>query len=767
MKYPKLPGDRTYTLNLPPMNGGLNLHDAATQISDNQLTDCENMIFEDGMLRSREGIFIDPGLVSTESDQGLVHETMRYRVHPIRNDTIITEEYYYGRSFYMEEPGGSPIGEPLKYRTAFTHVSLKGGELAAGEPVIFDGAFENDGSHSLMLVPEPVANVADLTEEPEDPEEEWEEPAKERRSLVFEHDTEVVGAFNNVYALDPDSAIPFTLKDKQIYAPMVLINALPVDPYQEAGGSANGQMLEGYNLLGNRAQYFFTSDGQGIFFSIPDRLVGEIRLEYTLPGGVVVRKTFTPELNESDNSYEYEKRSPQSDYIRYSASVFGAGATLELMINVSREEPDLMALPNINRSNNIMVEGAIDRETPDTIYKMRFNTWFGGDRSSWSIGVRLFVSGNPDCPNQVYWSDTDNPLYFSENNCAGFGDASTPVTAMARQGELLVVFKERETYYVTHVAGMGVPEDPAALNAVTDVTTLEATFPVTPLHPEIGCDCPDTIQLCAGRLVWATSDGHVYVLNSMNQFNEANIVDISAGIRKKLAKIPPEELEKAVAFKHGERYNLFIPNEKRECFSFDMESSGFMSRAMGYSYSANAALVPWFYSTYSTNQIRGFLPFQEGLYAYVSEYGKEDKTGALSTVYAEMRGSVDCRLNVSESLSVSIKETPIQSMCQTKLFPFGSSDRLKEIRQAYFGLANEDDYDVEVSYVTDKGTVQEASLSPVTGIQGQESAGYISMRRLTPHVRKVSRFGIRLSCRGRFVLEGIVIKYALTGGFAR
>ena len=43
---------------------------------------------------------------------------------------------------------------------------------------------------------------------------------------------------------------------------------------------------------------------------------------------------------------------------------------------------------------------------------MRFNTWYGGDASGLRGGTRLFVSGNPEYPNLVHWSDVNNPLYF-------------------------------------------------------------------------------------------------------------------------------------------------------------------------------------------------------------------------------------------------------------------------------------------------------------------------------------------------------------------
>jgi hypothetical protein len=53
MKYPAMNKRPRQAVVAPDFSGGLNLRDGISQIADNQLTDCLNMWFKDGALRTR------------------------------------------------------------------------------------------------------------------------------------------------------------------------------------------------------------------------------------------------------------------------------------------------------------------------------------------------------------------------------------------------------------------------------------------------------------------------------------------------------------------------------------------------------------------------------------------------------------------------------------------------------------------------------------------------------------------------------------------
>ena len=56
MKYPAIGASSSYRFSIPKLNGGVNAHDAVSQIEDNQLSDCKNMWFHDGVLQTRPGL---------------------------------------------------------------------------------------------------------------------------------------------------------------------------------------------------------------------------------------------------------------------------------------------------------------------------------------------------------------------------------------------------------------------------------------------------------------------------------------------------------------------------------------------------------------------------------------------------------------------------------------------------------------------------------------------------------------------------------------
>lgn len=86
----------------------------------------------------------------------------------------------------------------------------------------------------------------------------------------------------------------------------------------------------------------------------------------------------------------------------------------------------------------------------------------------------------------MQWSAPGNPLYFPENSYMTVGDASQPVTALAVQGDLLAIFKERELHAASYT-----PSRVSAGEA--------AAFTVEKLRSAVGCDRPETIALCGNR----------------------------------------------------------------------------------------------------------------------------------------------------------------------------------------------------------------------------------------------------------------------------
>ena len=56
MKFPKNTPRVANELKIPDLSGGLNLRDGLSEILDNQLIDCKNMWWNDGLLKTRPGM---------------------------------------------------------------------------------------------------------------------------------------------------------------------------------------------------------------------------------------------------------------------------------------------------------------------------------------------------------------------------------------------------------------------------------------------------------------------------------------------------------------------------------------------------------------------------------------------------------------------------------------------------------------------------------------------------------------------------------------
>ena len=55
MGFPLINKQAPRQVNIPDLSGGINLRDAMYSINDNQLTDCKNVWFKDGTLKTRPG----------------------------------------------------------------------------------------------------------------------------------------------------------------------------------------------------------------------------------------------------------------------------------------------------------------------------------------------------------------------------------------------------------------------------------------------------------------------------------------------------------------------------------------------------------------------------------------------------------------------------------------------------------------------------------------------------------------------------------------
>ncbi len=716
MRIPNLQRGNQYRVTIPALNGGVNLNDAPNLVEDNQLTDVRNMWWKDQALRTR------PGLRTTEEDIRKIGTASTCRFFPPLRLYEQGEAVDYVGCFYGDGQTKNTFAlfrfhEDGSVDKAAEHVFWEGGDPYADGVFLFDNS-STASSAGLYMV------------------------------------------FNNgqIFTLTPGGVME-RIQPSEIYAPLVVVNAVGsgetgVPPTQ------NGTLFEGYNLLTGAFRTAFTTDGVSHEFRLPqDNLTrnnGESPvIEYTGPDGTVTR------WDSFSNTMLYAQASAEIGGETVLAKLYlGAGS-----VEFSTSGGEAYPLPGNGRSNNLVVTAwKSDAESVKKIADMSFSTWFGGDRSGINGGTRLFVSGNPDYPHLVHWSDLNQPLYFPENNSAYIGRSSQKVTGFGKQADILVIFKEHEMYGAEYVSGNSYTAQDVLDGKVQDVTASAAAFPLTPINAGIGCDCPGSIQLCNNRLIWASSDGHVYGLMALNQGSERNVRDLSALIRARLSAETETALRRAVSCDYDGHYLLCVSGR---AYLLDYMDGSFQYYANYVDERKAQRNMPWhIWEFEGAPHFEAMMPKGQGMAILASDgYDYLGADGAPATLRIvipyRLEGDSDDLVEWTWSAGtlpeVHVKRKTVEAAFQTKQFDFGAPDRKKTIRRLYIGMAGGTGVPVRAAYITENGTQED--------VCGWETEG-LDIRReqtVTPGLSRISRFGFRAESGGPICVEGLVIRYERNG----
>jgi hypothetical protein len=175
---------------------------------------------------------------------------------------------------------------------------------------------------------------------------------------------------------------------------------------------------------------------------------------------------------------------------------------------------------------------------------------------------RMFFTGNDDIPNFYFASGVTDSLdasYFPEKYRYGVRGADKKVTAFAVHYGKLIVFKEDLTATVEAALGL-------------DNT---ASFPISYLNTEIGCDMPDTVQLVNNNVVFCNTYGGVHIILSTLIPGEKNITPVSDNINGNLQRpgLLQEDvtmLKSASSFDLGNKYYICVDDH---CYIWDYKIS--------------------------------------------------------------------------------------------------------------------------------------------------------------------------------------------------
>lgn len=725
MQYPTMKGGAQYRVEIPQLCGGVNLSDLPTQVEDNQLTDVHNMWWHQGVLRTRPGLTVkQQGILEV----GALGQVARF----VRSHSISEQELLLSATRTSPDgKTGSFYGYILDPRNGITNLGSR-----------HDVTLDPNGYWSNFSVRADKNAGTDY--------------------YFFLSDGKVLKQGE-----DTEGGNGKTLVDAEPYVPHVTVERRNED------GSVNNVKFEGYNMLTPQFKCSFSTDGKRMSFYLPAENLDyyDVTVEVTVAHGHDMRKlTFTIPAPESDvvpigygNSiddvvdvmFSHDGEctisnlcaTAELNYDTGQLSVYGlATGTYE---DGTTNSTYILKFKEVTSNNIVVTASKTQKGQRETICRMTQATWFGGARSGLDSGARLFVAGNPEKSNLVHWSDINNPLYFPENNHFYVGGADQSVTGFGKQGELLVIFKERELYCSQYVAGNAITADDLISGAVTDIAAMTAQFPLTPLHPTIGCDCPGTIRLVNNRLVWATSDAHVYMLTSVNQYSERNVRDITALIRRDLEKHTADELKAATATEYKGHYMLMLPDGT--AYLLDVGNSAFQSYAYYASESKANRALPW-----------TIWKLDVGGDEWVTIVGDNERLCLLKQPpWAPMYGGQEWTLYDLDG-DTDVGE-PIPCRFTTKLFDFGRSDRLKAVREMTVRVGAVPESCVHLSYLVDDSTLEDVyRIEPTEGGELYD-AGYIRSYRITPNVNRARLFGMRFDSDGAMAVEGIGLNYSMQG----
>lgn len=644
MKYLTVSRKRREQLTKTGLSGGLNVRELPFAVGDEQLTDCCNLWWRNGVLRTRPA--------ARAADVAVSGGTRTYAA-----DGLITRQ---------------------------TDSGVVTGEIRADGTVRWNTAAQ--AGRAGVRVPYDVKRLDG-----------WDTDAGNGDGTIL--------FLSTGQAVAPLTGGGYVSLDEMVYVPLALSGGVPVET---DAPPTTIPVHEPLNVLTSAFRATFATDGVGKYFFLPfkKRLASQ-PIEATLrdPDGAEVSHTIP--------AGKVREETTRSDGLRmwYLAGQHG-------LVFMTGDTTTAEAPAAVGGTDALKVTMHADdkRVNAKIIGGMRFACWFGGESGGVYGGTRLFVGGNSDCPHRIYWSDADRPLYFPTDNSLAVGNSAQAVTAFGKQGDMLVVFKERELYALVEQTR----------------TASGAPFTLTPLHSEIGCDCPATVQLCRNRLVWTTSGGTVYALVSGNAYSGSNVKAVSGAIEPLLKQTGGwQYAENASAAYYDGCYCLLLGKDMllMDCDDGSFTRSGGVP--LWYRWSLDTAVVPERILT------------REGALLLLDTAGRSYTFG----------GTVDCIVTYS-----GIWEQAIPCSLRTKLFDFGYPDRCKTVRELVLAVGMPKGGRLQATYITERGARRDCREIAVSKAD-ERAADFLQNVRLTPHAVKVRRFALELSLTGTAALGPLVIRY--------
>lgn len=735
MKFPKINKQPSRSVTVPKLSGGVNLRDAVTMINDNQLTDSKNMWYKDNILKTRPGIkltdeLVYDGVTSSSYGQDITSAQSENCEKVINGNrcTLISRHECFLRRPDDSYPWYSAMSH-IQFFWVCGNLKEELPAISSSDGVTFNNYFAVQSKNDLFCFCE----------------------------------TDNGG---EIYKLSDGAEAWEKLKDEDIYAPIVMTHCKSTGnlmPLESQILDAGGVMLEGYNLLGSYYRMIWSTYNSavagpnsesdptkvhfmryGLLFDISECIGKTVTAKITDKNGNI----YTHSVTIQSNSVWHVEQTNRGDGIYlgvckrmlYFFTSTSNGEVAQITENDYVEDNMEITAPCPNSAENLK-----------KVFAMQKSLWFGGDAAGISGGTRLFLGGNTVEKEKslVLWSGLNNPLYFPENCYAYVGNSNQAVTAFGRQNDTLVIFKERETFYTQYTRNSNITASDLINQNVVDYTASSVYFPIVQLHSAIGCDCPDTVELCRNRLVWTCRDGNVYTLITENQFSERNIYCVSDMIKRRLKC--EKGLYNAKSCDWNGHYLLFAGNH---IYAMNYESYGYVYASSFNKTEDAQVMIPWWYWELPESNKMLCSVFTDGNYPLFIYSEKYESQKALQVFRID-----EDTLNDNDG-----EELPIPSMLLTKIFDFNMPHYLKNVPLINMAFGNNGGEPISVSFVTEQGEEQGETVTLSESNKDEYSPEFVHNRQLRPCVRLINRIGVKAECDGAMSVDSISLDYRVLGG---
>lgn len=484
--YPSYP--KTYVVDFPKLNGGLNLRELDYRLDVNQSPEMKNLWWQDGVLQCRDG----QRYLSAATELGTGFACSRRPFHG-------REFFHIGGSIYCATPpatiGAAPTSFTLK--PVITGVpENRGTFLRYGGDLIYKnrGGFYRIKYNSdtdvftavdMSLVENAYTPVIVINAAPENGSGTTYQP-ENRLSPRKEVHYNAAETTDTVEKTAPGGETKFGI----------------VKDAESAGLTRVHAVYAGNTLLSKTAYTVDIKTGMVTFTTAPPK---DTQLTFVLRFGVAVYHLPVKDVDAVVSvKVDGETKKPESDY---------KVDLKEGTITFTKAPP--VTDPPTNNTVEITYEKA-NIDAKNAILDCCYATVAGSGNN-----LCLLLAGCPAQSNAVFWNSNDNLAmnlgYFPMSYYNLCGDSEEVVTGFGKQYSDLILLKESSVGKLTF-----------------EVETVDGrdsvSFKYQSINANIGCDLPWSIQLIENNVVFCNTHRGVHVVASSSAAYENNVVCISGNV---------------------------------------------------------------------------------------------------------------------------------------------------------------------------------------------------------------------------------------------